>query len=150
MRAKIRKILLTLFLFLILCFIGEVLLQAMFETPIMIDDPCFVNLDTNTQEISLKWFLGLLLEDEGLQMDGIDEQGKRYSWFLCELPDTLQAEIDIVVSWDTNSAKAYIGESKAMDIIKYWDFPEVLWNGRFEKRGIASETNTRGSCEYIQ
>ena len=78
-------------------------------------------------EIELPWIYRWFTRCEG-QIDGYDSEGYRYTQYDYTLPDIFEsAEMHCIVDWRTESAVAFIGDSRAMDIIAS-EFPSVRWN----------------------
>ena len=105
----------------ILLFGGYIALMAAFEGPIRIENPAFVSLNADECSIDLPWYLSAVItHDFTMTADG-------HSCFCYTLPDLFEsAEISIVITWEEPSCIAYIGESRAMDIIDV-DFPDIIW-----------------------
>ena len=108
-------------------FIGYIALMAMFEGPIISDVSDQVQLMPATKTISLPWYMNLGVYGWGVQ-EGIDAEGNTYSQFIYELPELFEStEMRCVVSWVDNTAKLYVGDSRAMDVID-GDFDFVQWD----------------------
>ena len=114
----------------IAAFIGYIALIGALEGPIMLDISDRIESHAAEHEISLPWYLHMVAEPD-VQFHGIhgtDSHNQQYTWFVYEFPDIVAStEMDCIACWDTNTVKAYIGESKAMEIIKV-DFPDIQWN----------------------
>lgn len=108
-------------------FIGYIALIAALEGPIVLNISDRIEYHAAEHEISLPWYLRMVTEPD-VQFHGTDARNRQYTWFVYEVPGVVPStEMDCVVCWDTNTAKAYIGESKAMEIIAV-DFPDIQWD----------------------
>lgn len=123
-----KKALLGVFITLIaLVVCGSIYILMMFQGPIVADISERVQYDSDLKEISLPWYLKMGIE-EFARWDGVDADGKSYTWFSYELPDLWEdAEMECIVSWSDESTKLYLGEPRAMDCIDE-DFDYVEWS----------------------
>ena len=114
-------------LLLVIVIIGYIWLMACFEEPISFDASDQIVFRRETCEIELPWYHRIYTEAYG-KLSGIDSEGNEYTKFYYDLPDIFEsAEMTCVVSWKDETAKMYIGESRAMEIIDV-DFPLVNWS----------------------
>lgn len=84
-----------------------------------------VNLITEERRIELPWYLSgaeLYHSQTGKDADGDD-----YSKLYYDLPAFLEIEMQCVVNWTDETAVAYVGELRCMDVIDL-DYPNVEWN----------------------
>ena len=101
--------------------------MALFEQPIRVDLTHRLQFSAAEPEIELPWIYRWFTRCEG-QIDGYDSEGYRYTQYDYTLPDIFEsAEMHCIVDWRTESAVAFIGDSRAMDIIAS-EFPSVRWN----------------------
>ena len=99
---------------------------SMFDGPIIADISDQVKYDSVLKEIYLPWYLNLGSE-EFARWDGKDADEKAYTWFSYDLSALWEyAEMNCIVSWSDESAKLYVGESRAMFYIDE-DFAHVDW-----------------------
>ena len=123
-RRILRIIAAILLLSLIGCYIS---LMALFERPIRVDLTHRLQFSAAEPEIELPWIYRWFTRYEG-QTDGYDSEGYRYTQYDYALPDIFEsAEMHCIVYWRTERAVAFIGDSRAMDIIAS-EFPSVRWN----------------------
>ena len=112
---------------LLLSLIGYISLMALFERPIRVDLTHRLQFSAAEPEIELPWFYRWFTRYEG-QTDGYDSEGYRYTQYDYALPDIFEsAEMHCIVYWRTESAVAFIGDSRAMEVISS-EFPSVRWN----------------------
>ena len=125
MKRRIIKIIAAMLLLsLIGCYIY---LMALFEQPIRVDLTHRLQFSAAKPEIELPWFYRWFTRYEG-QTDGYDSEGYRYTQYDYVLPDIFEsAEMHCIVYWRTESAVAFIGDSRAMYVIAS-EFPSVRWN----------------------
>lgn len=106
---------------------GYICLMALFERPIRVDLTHRLQFSAAEPEIELPWIYRWFTHYEG-QTDGYDSEGYRYTQYDYTLPDIFEsAEMHCIVDWRTESAVAFIGDSRAMEVISS-EFPSVRWN----------------------
>lgn len=107
--------------------VGYLTLMVKFKEPMRLDLTEQVQLSVSSREISLPWYLGCGTRYVG-KIDGTDDIGNHYTQYYYTLPDLFESpELNCIVCWETNSVIAFIGESRAMDVIEF-EFPTVCWN----------------------
>lgn len=111
---------------LLLVAVGYIVFMAMLEGPIRLDITDHAQINAQDATIVLPWYLKLGIHEWG-KNEGMDSNGVHYTCFSYELPSIFEsAEMNCVVCWEKGTAIAYIGESRAMDIIDV-EYMDVQW-----------------------
>ena len=125
-----RRMKTVLIVLLVALFIGYIWLMARFEEPINFDATSQIVFLRETCEIELPWYHRIYAKAYG-KLQGSDPDGNGYTKFYYELPAIFEsAEMTCVVSWSDETARMYIGESRAMEVVDR-DYPEINWAQRY-------------------
>lgn len=85
-----------------------------------------IQLNADEHKITLPWYLRTGTAYAGV-LEGHDAKMRRYTLCCHTLPDIFESEeLNCLVSWEERIAIAYIGESRAMDIL-YEETPGIQW-----------------------
>lgn len=125
-----RRIIAIVIAFLAAVFAGYIWLMACFEGPIVRDATDEIAYIHETHDIELPWYHRIYTEAYG-KCEGTDALGNAYTAFYYDLPDIFEyAEMNCIVSWSDETARMYIGESRAMEAVDR-DYPEINWAQRY-------------------
>ena len=126
LRKSKKKLIVILTCILLFVAVSYILFMAMLEGPIKMDITNHTQINAQDATIALPWYLRIGIHEWG-KNDGIDADGAHYTCFSYELPEIFEsAEMNCVVCWEKETAIAYIGESRAMDIIDV-EYMDVQW-----------------------
>jgi len=116
-----KKITLAILCMTILLFCGYIALMAAFEGPIRIENPEFITLNVEDRTVDMPWYLNAIADHDCTFVS------EGHSRFCYSLPDIFEsAEMHIVAAWEEPSCVAYIGDTRAMEVIDA-DFPHIIW-----------------------
>ncbi len=111
----------------ILVSIAYIVLMVKFNDPISVDLTDVAELSIGNQTLTLPWYMRIGISYDG-KLNASDTTGCQYTNFLYTLPEAFESsEMNCIVCWDTGKVIAFIGESRAMNIIDE-TFPYLKWN----------------------
>ena len=112
---------------LIVIFIAYIILMVRFEDPICVDLTDHVQLSVEDQTLRLPWYMCIGITYD-CKFNGSDMAGRSYTKFSYALPEVFEsAELNCIVCWETKKVIAFIGDTRAMNIIDE-TFPTLQWN----------------------